>query len=377
MLVDLLLNSSQGSIKHTLLTTSSDPEIVEVVRKAGVLCYQPTGSFRYAPDKFLQMTRWLHARHIQVVHSYNAFANSWANLTTIWAGIPVFLTGEHGTIWNVRPPIAWLDRWAHQRARLVIANSQASVEMLALRYRIPRSKIRIVYNAVADIPPVDAAQVRAQWGLDDKMLVVGSVGRLDTPKDYGTLIDAAAVVLKARQDIVFVLVGGGPLEDELRAYISELGIQDRFLMTGWRPDARALMQGFDVFVSTSIRETFGNVLVEAALCEKPVIAPAIDGIPEAVLHEHGGFLLRPTKPIRHYLSPEATAPPKQVFIDSELQLPRALDPAVLAQVILDMLANPELRLHYGQQAKDRATRLFSIDRYVRELEDIYLGVGSN
>ena len=372
MLVDLLLHANQEKVQHILITTSSNTEVIAEMQKSGISWYQPTGWFRYTPRKFLQMAQWLRTYEVQVVHSYNAFANAWASMTTFLAGTPIFLTGEHGTIWNVQPPIAWLDRWAHQRANLVIANSHASVTMLELKYGISSDKVRVVYNAVADIPPVDTRQVRAQLEIPQEALVVGSVGRLDTPKDYATFIESAAIVLESRQDVVFVLVGGGPLEDELRGCIIDLGIQDRFLMTGWRADARVLMQCFDVFVSTSIREPFGNVLIEAALCEKPVIAPDIDGIPEAVVHEQTGILLHPTEPLRQYRSPGAAAAPQRVLIDGKLQSPRALAPEVLAATILDLLSDPGLRVHYGGQAQDRAQRLFSIERYVRELEDIYL-----
>lgn len=374
MLVDLLLYAKQEQVRHVLVTTSSDPEIVAVAQKAGILWHQPKGRFRYDPGKFTQMAQWLKTQNVQVIHAYNAFANAWANLTTILARSPVLLTGEHGTIWNIQPPLAWLDRWAHQRARLVIANSQASARLLELKYSISAGKIRVIRNAVADIPPVNVQQVRARWGVEPGTLVVGSVGRLDTVKDYATFVEAAAIVLKARQDVAFVLVGGGPLESELYSHVAALGIQGRFLMTGWRTDARVLMQGFDVFVSTSLREPFGNVLIEAALCEKPVIAPAIDGVPEAVIHGQTGVLLRPTRTPRQYQSPGAAPLPKHVLIEGELQPPKALDPETLAQTILNLLDNPQLRLYYGQQAKERARFLFSMDRYAYELEQIYLEV---
>jgi len=372
MLVDFLKHASDDRLRHVVLSTSSIPEIRAAIRELGVPFFQPERRFHYDPTAFVQMARWLREYEVRVIHSYNAFANAWANIATSLVSTPLFLTGEHGTIWNIAPPIAWLDRWAHRRANLVIANSQATVKMLELRYGISTDKIRVVYNAVPDIPQVDTQRVRAQLEIPREALVVGSVGRLDTPKDYKTFIDAAAIVIEARRDVVFVLVGGGPLEDELRGYITDLGIQDRFLMTGWRADARELMQCFDVFVSTSIRETFGNVLIEAALCEKPVIAPAIVGIPEAVVHKQTGILLYPTEPLRQYRSPGAAAAPQWVLIDGKLQPPRALAPDVLAATILDLLSDPGLRVHYGRQAQDRAQRLFSIERYVRELEDIYL-----
>lgn len=372
MLVDLLLNVKPGPVRHVLMTTSSNPQITEVIRHASIEWHQPEGRLHYDPTKFLKMARWMREQQVEVVHSYNAFANSWANLTTLLAGRPTLITGEHGTIWNVRPPIAWLDRWAHQRAKLVIANSQASARLLELRYGIPKAKIRIINNAVADFPLTDPKQVRESLGIGQDVVVVGSVGRLDTPKDFMTFVETAAIVLKARRDVIFMLVGGGPLENELRAYVSDLGIQDRFVLTSWRADARALMQSFDLFVSTSIRESFGNVLVEAALIGAPVIAPAIDGIPEVVIHDQTGFLLQPTKTVRRHQSTGAGPLPKNVLINGTLQAPRSLDPELLAQTIMDLLADPQRRYRYSQQGRERAKQLFSIDRYASELESAYI-----
>lgn len=375
MLADLLLHTPQQQVHHTLLTTSSDPTILQSIQQQGITWYQPTGRFRYDARKFGQMSRWMRKNQIHVVHSYNAFANAWAYISTMLAGTPVLITGEHGTIWNSRPPLAWLDRLAHRRAHLVVANSQASAKLLELKYSIDPNKIRVVRNAVLDTPTVDANHVREQLGIAQQALVVGSVGRLDTPKDYTTLIEAAAVVQKTRRDVVFVLVGGGPLEKELRAHVAAHGLQDRFLLTGQRADARTLMQAFDIFVSTSIRETFGNVFIEAGLCGNPIIAPNVDGIPEAVLNHETGILVEPTLPIRQVQAPGAAKVPKRVLRDGQLCLPKALDPQILAQTILNLLANQELRLLYGQQGKKRAQELFSIDRYIHELETIYLEVG--
>lgn len=376
MLLDLLLYAKQDNVRHILFTTSSQAELVDVAQQAGIYWYQPTGRFRYDPEKFVQLAQQMRLQQIQVVHSYDAYANAWAGITSLIARAPVFLTGEHGTVWNIRPPIDWLNGWAHRRARLVVANSQASARLIKLRYKVPANHIRVVYNAVPPIPLADVREIRAQLGIEQDVLVVGSVGRLNTAKGYTTLIETAAMVLRSRQDVVFMLVGGGPLENELRSYVARLGLQDRFRMTGWRSDTRSLIQTFDIFVSTSVHESFGNALVEAALCGKPVIAPSIDGIPEVVVHEKTGILLRPTQPIRIRQFLKAGKLPRYVLMDGAFCSPKSLDPEILAATILNLLADRELCLYYGQQARERAQRLYSIERYVSDLESIYLEVGN-
>jgi glycosyltransferase involved in cell wall biosynthesis len=322
------------------------------------------------------MARWMRDNQIDVVHTYNTFANCWGGIAALLARVPVLVCGEHGTIWGASQPLSWLERRIYRRADQIVANSQASVMMLNQRYGVKPERTRVVYNAVAQSPGAEIEEIRTELGFDRNCLVVGSIGRLDTPKDFFTFADAAAMVLSSRLDVRFVLVGGGPLETELRRHANRLRIASRFVLTGWRIDARALLQAFDVFVSTSIREPFGNVLVEAALAGIPTLAPRVDGIPEAVMEGVTGLLLTPTEPVRSLSSAGAAPLPKRVLIDGKLQTPRSLNPQELADRILHLLAQPDLRQRYGQAGRARAIDRFSIDRYVNELEGLYQGLGT-
>ena len=371
MLVDFLIHASQEQVRHFLLSTSSILKVIQPVLDAQIPFFQPRRHFHYDPRAIVQMARWLRFQRVDVVHSYNAYANAWGGVAALIARVPLFLTGERGSVWWVRPPMAWLDRWAHHRAKWVVANSRASATILHLRYGIPKEKIRIVHNAVSPLPKVDTRLIRASLGIDSE-LIVGSVGRLDTPKDFNTLVDAAAIVLKGRRGVRFVLVGGGALERDLRERIHKLEIQDKFILTGWRKDARALVQAFDIFVSTSIHEAFGNAIVEAALAGKPVIASRVDGIPEVVLHKETGILLKPTESVKQARNPNATPPSRQVLIDGQLEPPKSLSPSILADTIQYLLDRANLRFEYGQAGRQRAENLFSISRYVGDLEKIYV-----
>jgi glycosyltransferase involved in cell wall biosynthesis len=316
------------------------------------------------------MARWLRAERAQVVHSYNAFANAWGYLAARAAGVPVYVAGERGTVWNTQPiPVRWLDHRALQVADAVAANSAASATMVHLRHGVPRDRIHVVHNAVSPLPPADVAQLRAELGLPSAAIVVGSIGRLDTPKGFHVFVEAAALVLQERPETRFVLVGDGPLRSTLESQVRALGISERFTMTGWRDDARQLIQAFDLFVSTSIRESFGNVLVEAGLAGIPSIAPSIDGIPEVIVDGLNGILLTPTEPARQPALGQRL--PDRVLIDGRLVPPREISAHVLAETILGLVADTDLRARYGQAAHERAKTLFSMDRYIAEIEALY------
>ena len=204
---------------------------------------------------------------------------------------------------------------------------------------------------------------------------MGSVGRLDTPKNFAVFVESAALLLPKNPNLVFMLIGGGPLEAELSERMQTLGIAHRFIMTGWRSDARQLIQAFDIFVSTSLQESFGNVLIEAGHAGIPVIAPAVDGIPEAVADRKTGLLLTPTEPATRPRASLATPMPKFSLRASTLVSPLSLDPKILAEAIAHLLERPDLRQQYGYAGQIQAQERFSLERYIAELESIYLNTG--
>jgi glycosyltransferase involved in cell wall biosynthesis len=218
------------------------------------------------------------------------------------------------------------------------------------------------------------AEARMKLHIPQHVKVVGSVGRLDTPKDYWTLVDAAALVLKKESNVMFVVIGGGPQEAFLLNLVDQNGLSDRFYLTGWRTDARELIAAFDLSVSTSMHEAFGNTLVEAALLRKAVIASSIDGIPEAVINNETGVLLTPTCPFRELSVEGASQVPRKVVIHGKLQSPRSLSPQELAEKIVELLNLPDQLEEMGERGRERAEKQFSIKKYVTDLEMVYMDI---
>ena len=371
MLVDFLTHVDQTAVTHYLLTTSSISEVIQPVVAAGIEWFQPTRRWRYDYSAVRQMATWLRQNEIDVVHSYNAFANSWGYIAAKLASVPVFFTGEHGSILSTQLPMNWTDKWAQRRATAVIANSEASKKILNLKYQVHSDKIYIVPNAVAPITPVNTKTIRENLGVKEGCLVVGSVGRLDMPKDYATFIEASAKVLANYSDVVFVLVGGGPQELSLQKLVTERQIGDRFLLTGWRSDARDIMQIFDIFVSTALQESFGNTLVEAAFLGIPVVAPSVGGVPDVVVDKETGILLMPSEPVNSTYLQQGQALYKKVLVQGQLVPPRSLNSDEVANAITRLIENPYLRFKLGRAGQKRAEILFNLDRYINDLETLY------
>jgi len=149
-----------------------------------------------------------------------------------------------------------------------------------------RERVEVVVHGV-DLAAVRAAAaerdaVRDELGIRPDEIVVGTVANFRTEKGYDVLLEAAADAVGRDPRLRFVAVGQGPLEDDIRARHRELGLGDRFLLTGYRDDAVRVMSAFDVFTLSSRHEGLPVSLMDALVLGIPVVATRVGGIPEAV-----------------------------------------------------------------------------------------------
>jgi glycosyltransferase involved in cell wall biosynthesis len=185
------------------------------------------------------------------------------------------------------------------------------------------------------------AQARARLGLSRETPVVGCVANLTPKKDHAGLIDAFAEVRRDVPDAVLLLVGTGPLEDELRSRVRAGGMEDRIRFLGSRDDVLALLPALDVFVLGSRYEGLPISLLEAMAAEVACVATRVGGIPEAVTD---GVNAR-------------TVPPG--------------DPAALAGALTGLLLDAERRGELAAAGRRRVVEGFSIDRAVGRTEALY------
>ena len=137
-----------------------------------------------------------------------------------------------------------------------------------------RRRTEVVVHGV-DLAAVRAAAsahagMRAELGLEPNEIVIGTVANYRAQKDYPTLLAAAADVIGRGLAVRFVAVGQGPLHDEIHPRHQELGLGDRFLLLGQRPDAIRVLAACDVFCLASKWEGLPVALMEALVLGLPV-----------------------------------------------------------------------------------------------------------
>ena len=208
-----------------------------------------------------------------------------------------------------------------------------------LRRMIPNGiDARRVAEAAAN---TDRRAKRASLGVPEDAVVIGNVGRLADQKGQEYLIRAMPEVIAKEPRAHLVIVGWGPLEAELRALTKQLGIEARVTFAGKRLDVDELLGTFDVFAFSSVHEGQGIAILEAMAASLPLVATAVDGIPDMVKHEETGLLV----PSR--------------------------DPGALAAAILRLREDRALAERTTAAAKKLVFDRFSIEAAAQAYDDLY------
>ena len=241
---------------------------------------------------------------------------------------------------NQVPPLGMLHRMILGLSSVVLTNSRATAEPLALHDRA--NKLTVVYNAVSplpgDEPPLDPAVLEGIEPGDRVAVMVGTVQRFKAPEDA---IGAVAAARDRIPNLKLLLIGGGRQDyiNRLNALAGELGIADAVVFAGFRKDARQLAAACMTLIMASPAEPFGRVVAEAMLDGLPVVAVRGGGMAELVDDGATGLL----------------CPPR--------------DPRAMAEKLVQLHDDPDMARSLAASAQRKASVAFSAERHVRGVEE--------
>ncbi len=160
------------------------------------------------------------------------------------------------------------------------------------------AKTHVIYGGIDTdrFRPFDAEVQRREWGLQPEHHAFAVVGGYDLPRGKGQreFLQAAARMHAQNPQARFLIIGRGSMTDVLRSDIERLGLKDKAWLTPYSQNMPQAMNAIDCLVLPQVgTEAFGLVVLEAFACGKPVIASALDGIPEAYAAASFGQLVKP------------------------------------------------------------------------------------
>jgi glycosyltransferase involved in cell wall biosynthesis len=304
-----------------------------------------------APRSELDLTAaWQLARVLKrlapdVIHAHDAHAIALASLalslsTSFRAGPRPALVASRRVDFHLRNNS--FSRWKHRQVDCFIAASDAIRRMLVAD-GIPEERTVTVHEGV-DVESIDAAppvNLHEAYWLPHHAPIVGNVAALVPHKGQRHLIDAAQLVVRQLPDTRFVIFGEGELRPQLERHVHEHRLDKHALLPGFRPDVIGCLKGFDVFVMSSVTEGLGTSLLDAMACGKPIVATRAGGIPEIVQDGVNGLLV-PTR-----------------------------DPHALADAIVRLLGDAELRRRMAEAGLARVRERFTVERMIAGTASVY------
>ena len=297
------------------------------------------------PLNILKLTRLLRKAEPDIVHTHGYFASVISRLAAKKAGIPVIIAHVHSTYWDYHKRHVLIERKLSRFTDKIICCSRAVESFVRDFEKIEGDKTIVIYNGADEerfFPSQDAQSIRAEFGMDKKDPVVGTVSSLTPHKGHHDLLRAASLVLEEIPSVKYLLVGDGPLRERLEEQAKKANIHSSVIFTGEREDIPEVLSLMDVFVlPSSSREGLGLAIIEAMAAGKPVVATEIGGIPEVVKDGETGLLVAPG------------------------------NPEALARATLRLLRDPNAARVMGEQGRIRFEEKFTKNRMVREIEDLY------
>jgi len=244
---------------------------------------------RVSMSAFMRLVRRLREIRPQTLLCFMYHANLMGRLAGLLAGVPhVVVSVRIERFGGLSREIAF--RMTNRLSAATVMNSQLAADSLVKRKVVSSGQALVIPNGIdiggfRDITPTP----RSELGIPENAFLWITVGRFDPQKDHVTLLDAFALSGGGTQHLL--LVGDGPLREDVTGRLGELGLENRVHLTGVRDDVPALLATADALVMSSLCEGLPNVLMEAHSAGLPVVSTDVGGVREVVEDGVSGLLV--------------------------------------------------------------------------------------
>ncbi len=342
------------------LSTEPSVNISAIVLNPGKLAEQlksigiDVSVFDESKHGFFQLrhliTEKLRAKNIDILHSHRYKENILAGMVKNRCAIKKLVQTVHGAA----EPFGGVKRiksgfinalniyYSKKYFDRLIAVSNDLASQLTDIY--PAEKITAVHNSVdfsAVHCPENRNKIKLELGLSENDIIIGTAGRLVPIKAYDIFIEMAVNIRKTQKNAKFLLVGDGPLRNDLEKKTEELNISDSVKLLGFRDDIADIMNCMDIFVVSSHHEGIPMVVLEAMAMGKPVVSTKVGGLVEIIEHNKSGLLVD------------------------------AVNANALADACLAILNDSNLKVSLSSGARNRIEEEFSSDIQKKRILEVY------
>lgn len=342
VVINLLKNLDADRYHSFIYALKEGGPLAKELEAAGFAVYDLHKKDKVDISVFFRTAKYFKRDRIEIVHCHNIGALLYGSIGGKLAGAAGTVYTAHGTYSAKKLGDSRFGRYLPLDR--VIAVSEDSRKAALAAGRIRPQDVETLPNGIDTglfEVEVDVAAIKRELGITEGIPVLGIVARLSWEKDHKTLLDAMARLNSSGTRAFLVVVGGGPMEKELKDHMEEIGITESVFFLGERSDVPRLLQVFDVFVLSSTTEGLSLTLLEAMAAGLPVVATDVGGNSEVVVEGETGNLIGPG------------------------------DSAAMADTLAKLIGNEDRVRSMGERGRERVNEKFSLKAMVRRYESVY------
>lgn len=338
----------EGSLMERATTYGYKVETIDAMRRS------------ILPVKDYDTYKWLIAKLIElkpdVVHTHSSKAGIIGRWAAHKAGVPRIVHTIHGLSFTsskraiVNNFYKLLERKAAPITYQIVSVADAMTRV-SLENGIGTPEQYVTVHSGMDLepflnPPVARETVRAELGLKEDEVAVGTIARLFYLKGHDDLLDLAPTLCARFPKLKFVWIGDGLLKDQFQQRIALMKLADRFLFTGLVPPTRIpeLVNALDIVAHPSRREGLARAIPQGQLARCPVVCYDVDGNAEGLIPGESGYAIK------------------------------AFDVPAFGEALALLLADESKRKAMGERGRAFAREVFDTRVMVRTLIDVYGGL---
>jgi glycosyltransferase involved in cell wall biosynthesis len=350
MVTRLLPALDSSRFKIRLICTGEEGELFSELKAAKVPAISlHAGGKAKAVQCFWRISRQIREFKPDVILTQGAGTTVLARIAATLHGVRHKVVWAHSSVRQRNPLREALDRALIPLTTVFIGVCDSQIKHLENKCHYPRHKIRIIKNGVSPSAFTNARsqKILEEIGAEQGSRVVGMIARLHPVKDHKTFILSARSVLRSKPETQFLIIGDGPLRQELEDFCRVAGMDSKIHFAGLCRNIEQLFAAIDVLAHCSHSEGLPLAILEAMACGRPVVGTNVGGVKELIQHGVTGYLVPPE------------------------------NPEVVANHLLELLNNESLCREMGAAARYRIETKFNFLSVVRAFETLLTELNTN
>jgi len=309
------------------------------IQDLGVQCHEiPISSVKFFPLTLSALGKLVNKVGPDIVHSNHRYAS------ILYMSLKKVRSAKAPLLYTARSAFPDKTRF-RMLGDTIVAVSESVKKNLIEEFKIPEDKIHVIYNGIelnGETIPMDENDPLFEQISRDSKIVIGSIGSLLPVKGHPYLFLAIQQLPKElKKKIKLLVVGDGPLRNDLETQVHQLGLDDIVTFAGYRKDIHRMIDICNFMVNSSTQEGLSRVVVEAYLRSKPVIATNLDYVKEVIIKNESGLVV-PTK-----------------------------DCQSLSKALETYIRNPEMAVAHGIRGKSFISDRFSLTGMLKNYQNLY------